>query len=67
MDNFDWHAYVTIKFRTRLDDLLIEGSQFVGVRICDTVNNLELTSQKLGCDAVVLAVGHSARDTRNAS
>lgn len=54
---------VTIKFRTRLDDLLIEGSQVVGVRVCDTVNNLELTSHKLRYDAVVLAVGHSARDT----
>lgn len=35
----------------------------MGVRVCDTVNNLELTSQKLRYDAVVLAVGHSARDT----
>ncbi|XP_042505770.1 uncharacterized protein Cbei_0202 isoform X2 [Macadamia integrifolia] len=53
---------VTIKFGTRVDDLLVENGQVVGVRVSDTGHELHTSSQNLGCDAVVLAVGHSARD-----
>jgi uncharacterized FAD-dependent dehydrogenase len=54
---------VTIKFGTRVDDLLVEDSRVVGVRVSDSTNQLQTTSQNLKVDAVVLAVGHSARDT----
>ncbi|KAL7193502.1 hypothetical protein ACSBR2_025169 [Camellia fascicularis] len=53
---------VNIRFGTRVDDLLVENGSVVGVKISDSSNNLKFDSQKLGCDAVVLAVGHSARD-----
>ncbi|KAL7193498.1 hypothetical protein ACSBR2_025165 [Camellia fascicularis] len=49
-------------FGTRVDDLLVENGSVAGVKISDSSNNLKFDSQKLGCDAVVLAVGHSARD-----
>ncbi|KAJ4953631.1 hypothetical protein NE237_030463 [Protea cynaroides] len=63
--NFRQHLLesgVTIKFGTRVDDLLVENGQVVGVRVSDTRHELHSSSQNLGCDAVVLAVGHSARD-----
>ncbi|XP_043695748.1 uncharacterized protein Cbei_0202 isoform X2 [Telopea speciosissima] len=61
--NFRQHLLdVTIKFGTRVDDLLVENGQVVGVRVSDTRDELLSSSQNLGCDAVVLAVGHSARD-----
>ncbi|XAR66735.1 hypothetical protein NMG60_11013055 [Bertholletia excelsa] len=53
---------VTIRFGTRVDDLLVEGGRVAGVKVSDSRDNLKLSSQKLGFDAVVLAVGHSARD-----
>ncbi|KAI3990621.1 hypothetical protein MKX01_022921 [Papaver californicum] len=63
--NFRQHLQdvgVTIKFGTRVDDLLVENEQVVGVRVSDATNELHADSQSLGYDAVVLAVGHSARD-----
>ncbi|CAL5328257.1 unnamed protein product [Camellia sinensis] len=63
--NFRQHLQglgVNIRFGTRVDDLLVENGSVVGVKISDSSNNLKFDSQKLGCDAVVLAVGHSARD-----
>ncbi|CAI9098762.1 OLC1v1035461C1 [Oldenlandia corymbosa var. corymbosa] len=54
---------VTIRFGTRVDDLLVEGAQVMGVRVSDSVSNPSSTGLKLPFDAVVLAVGHSARDT----
>lgn len=57
-----WYAQVTIRFGTRVDDLIVEGARVVGVKISDSNENLQSTSQKLRVDAVVLAVGHSARD-----
>ncbi|XP_010526307.1 PREDICTED: uncharacterized protein LOC104803912 [Tarenaya hassleriana] len=54
---------VTIKFGTRVDDLLVEDSRVVGVRVSDSTNQLQNTCKSLKFDAVVLAVGHSARDT----
>lgn len=59
--NFRQHLQqlgVTIKFGTRVDDLLVDNAQVVGVKVSDSADN----SQKWGYDAVVLAVGHSARD-----
>ncbi|XP_018463836.1 uncharacterized protein LOC108835023 isoform X2 [Raphanus sativus] len=57
-------AGVNIKFRTRVDDLLVEDSRVVGVRVSDSADHLQSsTSKDLKFDAVVLAVGHSARDT----
>uniref|UniRef100_A0A5B7C0W9 Uncharacterized protein n=1 Tax=Davidia involucrata TaxID=16924 RepID=A0A5B7C0W9_DAVIN len=53
---------VTIKFGTRLDDLLVDNSCVVGVKVSDSRGSVNFSSQKLGYDAVVLAVGHSARD-----
>ncbi|CAL5374729.1 unnamed protein product [Camellia sinensis] len=52
---------VNIRFGTRVD-LLVENGSVAGVKISDSSNNLKFDSQKLGCDAVVLAVGHSAHD-----
>ncbi|KAM3336950.1 putative protein Cbei-like [Capsicum galapagoense] len=55
---------VDIKFGTRVDDLLVEDKHVVGVKVSDSrENSSPSTSQQLGYDAVVLAVGHSARDT----
>lgn len=51
---------VNIMFGKRVDDLIVEGVNVVGVKVFDSVNE---ASRHLDCDAVVLAVGHSARDT----
>ncbi|KAF2531075.1 hypothetical protein F2Q70_00033343 [Brassica cretica] len=56
-------AGVNIKFGTRVDDLLVEDSRVVGVRVSDSTDKLQSSSKDLKFDAVVLAVGHSARDT----
>lgn len=53
---------VTIKFGTRVDDLIEEGGHLTGVKVSDSRDKLKLSKQKLGYDAIVLAVGHSARD-----
>ncbi|XP_010273685.1 PREDICTED: uncharacterized protein LOC104609148 [Nelumbo nucifera] len=53
---------VTIKFGTRVDDLLVDSGRVMGVKVSDTRHELHHGSKNLGCDAVVLAVGHSARD-----
>ncbi|KAL9154601.1 hypothetical protein ABFS82_10G126700 [Erythranthe guttata] len=54
---------VTIRFGTRVDDLLEKDERVTGVQISDSRGSSESSSQKLEYDAVVLAVGHSARDT----
>ncbi|XVF36103.1 hypothetical protein REPUB_Repub19eG0029500 [Reevesia pubescens] len=54
---------VEIKFRTRVDDLLIQNGCVVGVQVFDSTTKLQLDCKKLGFDAVILAVGYSARDT----
>ncbi|CAN8229902.1 unnamed protein product [Cochlearia groenlandica] len=56
-------AGVTIKFGTRVDDLLVEDSRVVGVKVSNSTNQSQSNSENLKFDAVVLAVGHSARDT----
>ncbi|CAH9144510.1 unnamed protein product [Cuscuta epithymum] len=61
LQNFRRHLQelgVTIKFGTRVDDLLVENGFVVGVKVSNSIDK-----QKLVYDAVVLAVGHSARDT----
>ncbi|KAJ0030562.1 hypothetical protein Pint_14331 [Pistacia integerrima] len=63
--NFRQHLQrlgVTIKFGTRVDDLIIEDERVVGVKVSDAKDVSRLDFQKLSYDAVVLAVGHSARD-----
>ena len=55
-------AQVTIKFGTRVDDLLVDNEQVVGVKVSDSVDRLQSGSKKWEYDAVILAVGHSARD-----
>lgn len=52
-----------IKFGTRLDDLIVENKTVVGVKVSDARDDPgSNNSQTLTFDAVVLAVGHSARD-----
>lgn len=46
-----------------MDDLIVEGERVAGVKVSDSSCSSESSSQKLGYDAVVLAIGHSARDT----
>ncbi|KAK9697443.1 hypothetical protein RND81_08G038000 [Saponaria officinalis] len=53
---------VSIKFGTRVDDILVEGSTVKGVKISDVTKTPPIHSDELRHDAVVLAVGHSARD-----
>ena len=53
---------VTIKFGTRVDDLIEEGGHVAGVKVSDSRDKLKLSKQTLEYDAIVLAVGHSARD-----
>ncbi|KAK3221643.1 hypothetical protein Dsin_008668 [Dipteronia sinensis] len=63
--NFRQHLQrlgVTIKFGTRVDDLLIENAHVVGIKVSDSKDKSHQDFQKLGYDAVILAVGHSARD-----
>lgn len=54
---------VTIRFNARVDDLIVEDGQVRGVVVSDTKLQPGSVNEKLPFDAVVLAVGHSARDT----
>ncbi|KAL2936428.1 hypothetical protein RDABS01_011842 [Bienertia sinuspersici] len=63
--NFRQHLQslgVSIKFGTRVDDLLVEGATVKGVKVSDVTRDSPIHSHELSYDAVVLAVGHSARD-----
>ncbi|XVE63494.1 hypothetical protein DITRI_Ditri07aG0024800 [Diplodiscus trichospermus] len=63
--NFRQHLQllgVDIKFGTRVDDLLVQNERVVGVQVSDSTNKLQSDCKKLEFDAVILAVGHSARD-----
>ncbi|XP_072961405.1 uncharacterized protein [Typha angustifolia] len=53
---------VVIKFGTRVDDLIVENGQVLGVVVSDATQEPGSDNQRLLYDAVVLAVGHSARD-----
>ncbi|KAL9325431.1 hypothetical protein ACSQ67_006076 [Phaseolus vulgaris] len=64
--NFRQHLQdlgVTIKFGTRVDDLVIKDGHVLGVMVSESADKSRLTSTKMEYDAVILAVGHSARDT----
>lgn len=54
---------VTIRFNARVDDLIVEDGQVKGILVSDSELQPGSARQKLSFDAVVLAVGHSARDT----
>ncbi len=43
------------RFQTRVSDLILEGDQVIGVEIA--------TGEKINASTVILAIGHSARDT----
>lgn len=45
-----------------MDDLFIEDGHVLGVMVSESADKLRLRSQKTEYDAVILAVGHSARD-----
>lgn len=47
-----------LRFHTRVDDLVVEGGRCVGVRLSD--------GTEIRSDAVLVATGHSARDTMEA-
>ncbi|XP_065850311.1 uncharacterized protein [Euphorbia lathyris] len=53
---------VSIMFGTRVDDLMIQNGHVVGVKVSNSKDRMQLDGQKLEYDAVLLAVGHSARD-----
>ncbi|XP_014509658.1 uncharacterized protein LOC106768823 isoform X1 [Vigna radiata var. radiata] len=64
--NFRQHLQdlgVTIKFGTRVDDLVIKDGHVLGVVVSESADKLRSASKKMEYDAVILAVGHSARDT----
>ncbi|PKI52367.1 hypothetical protein CRG98_027293 [Punica granatum] len=63
--NFRQHLLqlgVAIKFQSRMEDLLIENGHLVGVKVSDSSDRSPINSQSYKYDAVILAVGHSARD-----
>lgn len=45
-----------------MDDLLVENGSVLGVQVSDSRDGTNINSEGLIYDAVVLAVGHSARD-----
>ena len=46
-----------------MDDLVIKDGHVLGVMVSESADKLRSTSKKMEYDAVILAVGHSARDT----
>uniref|UniRef100_A0A0A9DFF2 Uncharacterized protein n=1 Tax=Arundo donax TaxID=35708 RepID=A0A0A9DFF2_ARUDO len=54
---------VTIRFNARVNDLIVEDGQVKGIVVSDSGLQPGAVDEKLSFDAVVLAVGHSARDT----
>ncbi|XP_073525846.1 uncharacterized protein Cbei_0202-like [Phyllobates terribilis] len=53
---------VCVKFGSRVDDLIVEGATVKGVKVSNSSDILLSEGQNEAYDAVVLAVGHSARD-----
>lgn len=54
---------VTILFGTRMDDLVVRDGRLVGIRVSPVTEKSESAcASTLEADAVVLGVGHSARD-----
>ncbi|KAK4781305.1 hypothetical protein SAY87_017411 [Trapa incisa] len=56
------HHGVTIKFGSRVDDLLIENGKLIGLKASDVSDRSPINYQNYKYDAIILAVGHSARD-----
>lgn len=56
------YMQVDIMFGTRLDDLVVVNSRVVGLEVSNPRPDLGNGKRKLEYDAVILAVGHSARD-----
>lgn len=55
-------SQVSISFGSRVDDLLIEQGHVVGLKISDSRDRPPCPGRNASYDAVILAVGHSARD-----
>ncbi|KAL8152485.1 hypothetical protein V2J09_010245 [Rumex salicifolius] len=53
---------VSVKFGSRVDDLIVEGATVKGVKVSNSSDIFPSEGQNEAYDAVVLAVGHSARD-----
>ncbi|KAG0553790.1 hypothetical protein KC19_12G039300 [Ceratodon purpureus] len=54
---------VTLLFGTRMDDLIVRDGRVVGIKVSPVTENLESAqATTLEADAVILGVGHSARD-----
>ncbi|KAJ0984274.1 hypothetical protein J5N97_002630 [Dioscorea zingiberensis] len=53
---------VNLKFSTRMDDLIVENKNVLGVKVSNVRQDPGSGNYNLLYDAVVLAVGHSARD-----
>lgn len=54
---------VTLLFGTRMDDLVIRDGHLVGIQVSPVIENSESACPTtLEVDAVILGVGHSARD-----
>ena len=48
-----------VRFRTQMTDLMIKDGRLTGIRVRTPEGNMD----ELSCDGLVLAIGHSARDT----
>ncbi len=54
---------VDYRFETRVDALLTENGKVIGVRTAPSGKSSEKGGEEIQADSVVLAIGHSARDT----
>ncbi len=54
---------VDYRFETRVDALLTENGNIAGVRCTSTEKNKTKTHEEITASRVILAIGHSARDT----
>lgn len=53
----------TVMFQSKLQDVFYEGNQLTGIMYETLDENHEKQEVKLSCEVLVLAIGHSARDT----
>lgn len=63
-----------VRFGTRLEELILEGERLIGIRVRKALNGSDAGKKQLGvansreieeipCKQLVLAIGHSSRDT----
>lgn len=52
-----------IRFRTRLEHLIIEDGRLSGIQLCSDPDGDGSRSEIISCSALIFAPGHSARDT----